>query len=102
MKRLLAIVAVIAFLGLLFAKPLDYISHYSEHAAHAAYAVNTNPDTAAEQHLLAELADARIDSDHIGTDLWLVMISVMGIAAVVGGIVIKRETKRRSRQRGLM
>jgi hypothetical protein len=102
MKRLLAVVAVIAFLGVLFAKPFDFISHYSQHASHAAHAVSTNPDISAEQHLLTELSDARTEESHIGIGLWLVLISVMGIAAVVGGVVIKREIVRHTRQRGLM
>lgn len=102
MKRLLAVVAVIAFLGVLFAKPLDYISHFSEHASHAAHALSSNPDISTDQHLLTELSDARSESSHIGMGLWLVLITVMGIAAIVGGVVIKREVKRHTRQRGLM
>lgn len=102
MKRLLAVLAVIAFLGVLFAKPFDFISHYSQHASHAAHAVNTNPDITPDQHILTEIADARMDDSHIGAGLWLVLISVVGISAVVGGVVLKREVKRRTRQRGLL
>lgn len=102
MKRLLAVVAVIAFLGVLFAKPLDFISHYSQHAAHAAHAVGTNPDITPDQHILAELTDARADGNHFGLELWLILITVMGVATMVTGVVVKRNIKRRSRQRGLM
>ena len=102
MKRTLIVVAAASFLFVLFAKPLDFISHYSEHARHATHAVNTNPDVAPDQHVLIELNKASADSGHLGMDAWVIILSMLGVGTVVGLTLIRRQNERRkNRKRGL-
>ncbi len=102
MKRAFVIVAAVAFLGLLFAKPLDFISHYSEHATHAAHAINTDRDVPADRHILAEFERASSDTGHLGMGAWLIIVTVLGVGTVVGLTSLrKKQAERKNRKRGL-
>lgn len=102
MKRTLIVAAAAAFLLVLFAKPLDFISHYSEHARHATHAVTTNPDVSPDRYVLIELNKASADSNHLGLDAWVVLLSMLGVATVVGLTMVRRQSEqRKNRKRGL-
>ena len=102
MKRTLIVAAAAAFLLVLFAKPLDFISHYTEHARHATHAVNTNPDIAPDQHVLLELNKASAESGHLGLDAWFLILSMLAVGTVVGLTLIRRQNEqRKNRKRGL-
>ena len=102
MRRTLLVMAAVAFLAVLFAKPFDFISHYSEHATHASHAINTNSDLTADQLVLTELSRATADSSHIGMDLWMILVAMLGVFTLVCFTLIRRKNEQRKcRQRGL-
>ncbi|MGB1049882.1 MAG: hypothetical protein ACPG3U_09375 [Rhodothermales bacterium] len=102
MKRTLIVAAAAAFLLVLFAKPLDFISHYSEHARHATHAVSTNPDVSPDRHVLIELNKASVDSGHVGIEAWVVLLVFLGVGTVVGLTMARRRNEQRNnRKRGL-
>jgi len=101
MKRSLIVLAAGAFLLVLFAKPLEYISHYTEHAGAAVHAMKTNTDANADDTPLLELVDATSEHSHGGIQAWVILLGVLALTTVVGLTTLKSKMESRSKKRGL-